>query len=59
MSRMKSILRLRANRKSTIRRYPPGYEKTIPWLLGLIGFFILALIVAIVLVVSGALPVLS
>lgn len=51
------MLRLRAGKKKTTkRRYPKKYERTVPWILGLIGVFVLALLAVIVLVIAGVFP---
>jgi len=42
---MKTMLRLRAGKKSAARKYPTGYEKAIPWILGVIILFVIALMV--------------
>ena len=54
--RMKTMLRLRAGKKSAARKYPSNYEKVIPWVLGVIALFVIALMVVIALVIFNALP---
>jgi|APSaa5957512622_1039677.scaffolds.fasta_scaffold167156_2 hypothetical protein len=50
------MLRLKAGKKASKRNYPKKYERSVPWILGIIGFFILALLAAIVLVIAGVFP---
>ena len=49
------MLKLKAGKKAANRTYPKKYEKTVPWVIGLIGIVILALLIIIVLVMAGTL----
>ncbi len=57
--RMKTMLRLRAGKKSATRKYPSSYEKVIPWVLGVIALFVVATVVVIALVIFNALPAMN
>ena len=52
------MLRYRFPRRRSSRSYPDAYEKSLPWILVGLSVFVLLLIAAVVLVLTGKLPVL-